>query len=107
MGNREKERSARQAIKMLIGRPEGDDSVNLFVDHHVSELEADYFTDTYGTPTPEPTQIIESLVLVDSWSSGGDDCINTFDFSLPKNATNDLLSVRFAGEKVHDISMES
>ncbi|WP_065328909.1 DUF2004 domain-containing protein [Tritonibacter mobilis] len=107
MSNREQESSAREAIKLLIGRPEGDDSVNLFVEHHLSALEADYFSDAYGTPTPEPTKIVDSLVLVDSWSSEDGGSLDTFDFSLPENVTNYLLSVRFVDDEVQEISMES
>ena len=107
MDNSEKEIAARAAVKSLIGKPEGEDSITLFVEHHLAELEADYFSNTYGTAMPEAIQIADSLVLVDSWSSEDDGHIDVFDFSLPDNVTNYLLSVRFSGDKVEEVSMES
>lgn len=107
MDNGEKENTARAAVKALIGRPEGEDNVTLFVEHHLAELEADYFSKTYGTTTPEAYQIADSLVLVDSWSSEDDGHIDVFDFSLPDNVTNYLLSVRLSGDNVEEVSMES
>lgn len=107
MDKKEYEQAALATLKSLCGTSAGEDSVTLFVDHHLAELEPDYFSQTYGTPTPEAPQILASLILVDSWSSEDDGNVDVFDFSLPGNVTDYLLSVRFSGDDIEDISMES
>jgi hypothetical protein len=107
MSNDEYETTAREAIKSLIGKPEGEDNVTLFLEHHLAELEPEYFSSTYGSTTPEATQIVDSLVFVHSWSSEDDGTVDVFDFSLPGSVTDYLLSVRFSGDEVKEISMES
>ena len=107
MNKKEYEQVALSKIKSLFGVSAGEDSVTLFVDHHLSELEPGYFLKTYGTETPNSSQILDSLVLVDSWSSEDDGNDNVFDFSLPGDVTDYLLSVRFSGESVEEVSMES
>ncbi|WP_170336830.1 DUF2004 domain-containing protein [Ruegeria arenilitoris] len=103
----ERERDAREKIKALYGTPEGEFGPTLFVSHHKEELETDYWTDTYSTDAPTAEQILDSLVLVDTWSSEDDDNVDTYDFSLPNEATNYLLSARFEDGEVVEVSMES
>lgn len=107
MDNTRKETIAKEAIKSLVGKPEGEDSIGLFVEHHLAELEPGYFSNICGTPTPDAEKISHSLVLVGSWSSADDGQIDVFDFSLPDEVTNYVLSVRFSGEEVEEVSMES
>ncbi len=107
MNKEEHKQVALSEIRSLLGVPAGEDSVSLFIDHHLEELEPEYFVETYGTASPEASQIIDSLVFVDAWSSEDDGNIDVFDFSLPGNVTNYLISVRFSGDKVEEISMES
>lgn len=107
MDCKQNENVALSTIKSLLGTPEGEDSVTLFVEHHLDELEAEYFSRIYGTPTPEASQILGSLILVSSWSSEDDGNIDVFDFSLPEKATNYVLSARFSGDEVESVSMES
>lgn len=100
--------SARQAIKSLYGRPGGENGPTLFVSHHLTELEPAYWLKATGSERPNPEQVLDALVLVDSWASDGDETIDTFDFGLPEDASNYLLSVRFGDDgRVQDISMES
>jgi Protein of unknown function (DUF2004) len=100
--------AALQAIKSLYGKPEGEYGPTLFVSHHLEEVEAAYWLRTFGTAQPNPDQVLNALVLVNSWSSEGDENIDTFDFSLPEKATNYVLSVRFQDDgQVQDVSMES
>lgn len=101
------EKAARDAIRAIYGTPEGEDGPTLFVSHHLEELDADYWTKTYGTGAPEATAILDSLVMINAWSSNDDDTIDVFDFSLPGDVTNYLLSVRFVDGEVDDASMES
>jgi hypothetical protein len=107
MDNQQKQTAALTVIKSMVGTPEGEDNVELFVEHHLEELESAYFSKIYGTPKPEVSQILSSLVLVSSWSYEDDDIINVFDFSLPEKVTNYVLSVRFSGDDVEEVSMES
>jgi hypothetical protein len=107
MDNQQKQTAALTAIKSLLGTPEGEDNVELFIDHHLEELEVDNVSKTYGTPKPEASQMLSSLVLVSSWSYEDDGIINVFDFSLPENVTDYVLSVRFLGDDVEEVSMES
>jgi len=101
------EKTARESIKSFYGTPEGEDGPTLFISHHLDELEPDFWVRTYGTEAPEATQVLDSLVLVGSWSSEDDGNIDVFDFSLPNNVTNYLLSVRFVDGKVAEVTMES
>jgi hypothetical protein len=104
----ERQATARQAIKSLYGKPEGEYGPTLFVSHHLKEIEPAYWLRTVGVEQPSPEHVLDALVLVDSWSSGDDEAINTFDFSLPENASDYLLSVRFRDDgQVQDISMEN
>ncbi|MEP5761137.1 MAG: DUF2004 domain-containing protein [Litoreibacter sp.] len=107
MANEKREKIALSTIKSYMGTPEGEDCVILFVEHHLEELEADYFSRTYGTTTPAASQMLSSLVLVSSWSYQDDGNIDVFDFSLPGEVTDYVLSVRFSGGDVEEISMES
>jgi hypothetical protein len=106
-GNHQKEIAALTELRSLLGTPEGEDNVELFIEHHLAELEADYFSKALGTPKPEASLVLSSLVLVASWSYEDDGIINVFDFSLPEEVTNFVLSVRFSGDEVEEVSMES
>ena len=100
--------TALQAIKDLYGKPKGEYGPTLFVSHHLQEVEAAYWLRVFGTAQPNPDQVLNALVLTNSWSSEGDENIDTFDFSLPENATNYVLSVRFhENGEVQSVSMES
>ena len=94
-------------IRSLYGTPAGEDNVTLFVDHHLAEIEPNHFLEAYGTTSPTGQQILDSLVLIDAWSSEDDGDIDVFDFTLPGDVTNYLVSVRFAGDEIEGISMES
>jgi len=107
MTAKRRERIAREKIAALYGTPEGEDGPTLFVAHHLAEVESDYWVATFGTGSPEAAKILRSLVLIDSWSSADDGEIDTFDFSLPGDITNYLLSVRFEDGEVVEVTMES
>ena len=105
---KERQAIALRSIKSLYDKPEGEYGPTLFVSHHLSEIESAYWLRTVGIEQPSPDQILNLLVLVNSWSSEGDENINTFDVGLPENASNYLLSVRFDGDgHVQDVAMES
>lgn len=95
------------AIRKSYGTPEGEEGPNEFIEHHLEELDATAWTASLGVPTPTPEQILDGLVLVGSWDSEEDGVIDTFDFGLPNNVTHYMISVRFEGNEVAWITMES
>jgi hypothetical protein len=96
---------AQDAIKQAFGTEAGEDSVNLFVEHHLEELPQNYWQQHLGSGTPDPSAIIGLLQLRSSWGEGD---IEYFDFTLPDDVTDYVVSVHFdeAGT-VDSISMES
>jgi hypothetical protein len=78
------------------------------VSHHLQEIEPDHWLRTIGVRQPDADQILSSLVLVGAWSSEGNESIDAFDFGLPEDASNYLLSVRFGDDgQVQEVAMES
>ena len=101
-----REAIARDAIKSALATPGEESSVTLFVSHHLEELSPDYWREHLGTATPEPPKVLDLLVLQSHW--GGEAEIDTFDFTLPEEVTNYLISVRFGEDgEVSEIDMES
>jgi hypothetical protein len=96
---------ALDAIKQAFGTDAGEDSVNLFVEHHLEELPHNYWQQHLGSSTPEPKTVIGLLQLRSSW---GHDDIEYFDFTLPDEVTDYVVSVHFDSSGAIDgISMES
>ncbi len=101
------------AIKQMMDRGEGEFSVALFVSHHLDEVEADYWKARTGSPCPDAKRVLDLLVLQKHWGLSGDggideDGIDVFDFTLPGEVTDYVLSVRFDDNgEIADISMES
>ena len=86
----------------------GDSGTGLFVEHHLSELDGGYWQEFAGTDQPEPAQVLGLLVLQSVWSSEEDEHLDTFDFSLPGDVTNYVVSVRFDEDgAIDEIVMES
>ncbi len=103
-----RELAAREEIMRLSTEPSGEDSVTLFVNHHLDEVEKEYWLQHFGSEKPNTSDILKSLVLINSWSWDENETIDVFDFSLPNGATNYLISVRFDGEgEVESVDMES
>lgn len=103
---RSREAAARAAIKKAFDTADEESGVAHFISHHLEEIEADYWKLHFSTETPDPQRIIDSLVLQSNW--GGDDEIETFDFTLPQDVTNYLICVRFDEDgDVSGITMES
>ncbi|MEP6068548.1 MAG: DUF2004 domain-containing protein [Paracoccaceae bacterium] len=107
MSKGDNETTARTKLLELLGTEEGEFGPNLFVSHHKEELGSDYWKGAFGEVDPKPETIVEGLVLVSSWDSEDDGNIDTYDFSLPEGVTDYLLSVRFVGDEVSEVSMES
>ncbi len=102
---KERSKQALEAIKQAFGTEGGEDSISLFVEHHLEELAKDYWQQYLATDVPEPSAVIGLLVLRSSW---GVEDLEYFDFTLPGEVTDYVVSVQFdeAGS-VESISMES
>ena len=103
-----RKQAALDKISALYGTDEGEYGPTLFVSHHLAEIGPDYWLDACGSETPDPALVLRSLILVGSWSANEDDAIDVFDFSLPGNVTDYVLSVRFDEKgEVSEVTMES
>ena len=101
-----RETVAHDAIKTAFDTPGGESPAALFVSHHLEEMGPDYWQEHLGSATPEPRRVLDLLVLQSHW--GGEAEIDTFDFTLPEDATQYLISVRFSEDgEVAEIDMES
>jgi uncharacterized protein YfaS (alpha-2-macroglobulin family) len=99
----ERKTTALAAIKQSAADKAGQ--VALFVSHHLQELDDGYWKKHTGAPRPTQSQILDLLVLTNHWSLGG---VESFDFTLPEDITNYLISVRFNKKgEITDVSMES
>jgi hypothetical protein len=101
-----REAAARQAIKTGFDMEDEESGVAMFVAFHLEELEPGYWEPHTGTQRPDPSAVLDILVLREHW--GEKDDLEIFDFTLPGDVTNYVISVRFdAKGKVDEISMES
>jgi len=99
-----REEAAVAAIKAAFGALEQEeDGVTMFVEHHLEELEPEYWEKHLGSAKPDPRKVLDLLVLRSHWD---DDSI--FDFTLPEDVTDYVISVSFDEDgEVEDIAMES
>lgn len=103
---RRREAAARAAIKRAFGTSDDEYGVTLFVSHHLEELDSTYWEKHLSTENPNPHLVLDLLELRSHW--GGDDETATFDFTLPEQVTNYVISVRFDDDgDVSEITMES
>ena len=93
------------AIREAHGTEDGANSIDLFVAHHLEELPEGYWQEQLATAKPDVAAVIRLLVLRSSW---GRSDLEHFDFTLPNEVTNYVVSVHFdeAGE-IDGIDMES
>lgn len=113
MNNLEEKRTAREAaaraaIKNSLGTLEGEGETDMFISHHLEELDADYWKTHTGTATPEPSQVLDLLEYQPRVDEDEADVLASFDFTLPGDVTQYVLCVRFSEEgEVVDLVMES
>lgn len=103
-----RKKTALAAIKRAFDTEEDECGATLFVSHHIEEIDEAYWQKYLGTARPEPSRVLDILELRSHWGGEEDDGIDTFDFTLPGDITDYVISVRF-GEtgEVEGISMES
>jgi hypothetical protein len=101
-----REAAARTAIKNAFCSDGDEYGATLFVTQHLEELDSSYWKKHLSTEAPDPRLVLDILELRSHW--GGEDEIEIFDFTLPGDVTDYVISVKFdeAGE-VSEISMES
>lgn len=106
---KEVERRTAAALAAIKGAmDDGESSVPLFVSHHLEELDAAYWKKHAGAARPSPTKVLDLLQLRSHWGEENEDGLDVFDFTLPGDVTDYVLSVRFDDDGViEDISMES
>lgn len=104
------EKKARDAIHQQFQHPVEDDQVLLFLQHHIEEIEAEYWLKHTAQAQPTPAQVLQILVLNPymEWEFEEDEESYMIDFTLPDDATQYMLCVQFdRDEKLIGISMES
>lgn len=103
-----REQLARVAMRAALENQQEGDSVELFIQHHLEEIEPDYWKKYFGSAVPTPLQVLDLLVLADPWESDETDSREMLDFTLPDEITQYVICVSFdAKGQVIDISMES
>ena len=97
------ERKALEGIKKSSGTEQGEYGIDEFVSHHLEELPQNYWEKHLGTSKPSHEQVIDLLVLRSKWEDE-----EVYDFTLPEEVTDYVVSVSFDEDGViDDIVMES
>lgn len=100
--------TALNAIKSAYGQPGHEEDVTLFVEHHLDELNESYWQQHFGNSRPNPERVLDLLELQSHWGDEDDEGIDTFDFTLPGEVTDYVISVRFdESGAIEGIDMES
>jgi hypothetical protein len=101
--NKKRQDIALNAIKAAFGTKADEYGGTSFVNHHLEEVETDYWQQHLGSENPAPEAVLNLLVFKGSWD---DDCV--FDFTLPDAVTDYVVSVRFDDDgDIEQITMES
>jgi hypothetical protein len=94
------------AIRQLLD--EDESAVSLFASHHLEQMDSAYWSKHAGTPRPTVRQVVDLLELRSHWGDDDEDGIDVFDFTLPDEATQYIIAVRFGKDgEIEEISMES
>jgi len=94
-------------IRSVRGTEEGEYSTDLFVSLHLEELDEQVLRSMLGGEIPTSQNLLDALVFVGAWSSKDDGAVDVYDFSLPDDVSQYLLSVRFEGDVPISVAMES
>ena len=80
----------------------------MFISHHLEELDGEYWQQQLGNAQPAPDAVLAILELRSNWLADDDSGLDQFDFTLPGDVTDYVVSVGFDEDgNVADISMES
>jgi len=94
------------AIQTILNAYSAESEVGLFVSHHLEEIESHYWLEHLNTPQPTANQVLDMLVHRSHWDGENEDRI--FDFTLPNEVTDYVISVCFNDDGVvGDVVMES
>ncbi|WP_299795512.1 DUF2004 domain-containing protein [uncultured Shewanella sp.] len=97
------EAKALEGIKKSSVTEQGEYGIDEFVSHHIEELPKSYWQKHLGTEAPSSEQVIGLLILRSKWDNE-----EVYDFTLPEEVTDYVLSVSFnEGGSIEDIEMES
>ena len=100
--------AALAAIKQSLNDGTGEFSVALFISHHLEEMDSKYWKKHVGTARPSPEQALDLLVLRSHWAEDDEDGLDIFDFTLPHEVTDYVITVRFDDDgEVESVDMES
>ncbi|ABW30118.1 DUF2004 domain-containing protein [Acaryochloris marina] len=86
---------ALEAIQDSTGTEAGKFGADLFVSHHLEEIDAAYWLERLGTGKPGSRQILGLLIPIFDSDQREDGDFETLDFTLPGDVSNYLLSVQF------------
>ncbi len=106
-------KAAIDAIRRTLGTAVDEHGATLFVSHHLDEIGDAYWLKHCGAARPDAKQVLDILFLQSHWGCDDDeeiddDSIDTFDFTLPDDVTNYVISVTFdENGDVSGVSMES
>lgn len=104
----QREKLARAAMQLALEDQQAEDSVDLYIQHHLEEIEPEYWVKHFGTSSPTPLQVLDVLVLKHDGDDEEIEAYEMLDFSLPDQVTNYVICVSFDSHgQVIDISMES
>lgn len=99
---------ALEAIQSSAGTEAGKFGADLYVSHHLAEIDSVYWLERLGTAKPDPRQILGLLIPISDSDKREDEDFETLDFTLPGDVSNYILSVQFDdSENVYEICMES
>ncbi len=75
---------------------------------YLEKIDAAYWQQQLGSSKPKPIQVLSLLCLQSHWGDEAEGGIDIFDFALPGDVSNYVLSVRFNKDGcITNISMES
>ena len=105
-------RIAFEAIQRSSGDGVKEDSVGVFISHHLKEIGSAFWSKHCKTEHPSPSQVIDILILQSHWGDDdeeeGGEGIQHFDFTLPDDVTHYVISVSFEENgEISGIEMES
>lgn len=104
------ETKGRAAILQQFKNPIEHNPVLLYLEHHLDEIEPEYWLNHIGHENPTTIQVLQLLVLNPymEWEIEEDEESYLIDFTLPDEVTQYVLCVEFdRDENLLGISMES